>query len=165
MRPPHILLASSNVRRMLENTRHILGPVAEKRLIAEINRNTVALFSLGVHHYRFASRINNRNWRQKASRLYYSVYNVRRSVAFHLEGTYNTDVSDHKNIGELPVGFPNINTYSIRLADMRSDRNLADYSHEATSGDLLIGLADSENLTADFIDDARTFLASRGVTV
>lgn len=81
------------------------------------------------------------------------------------DGTYKTDVSDHKNIDSLPSGFPNQNTYGNQLATLRDDRNLADYDHEAQESDLIITIQDAEQLVSQFISDSKAFLVSKGVTL
>jgi len=165
LKSPHILLAASNVRKMLENIRHLLDPNAVQLLVNEINRNGIGLFRLGHQHYRFAVQIDFRFWRQKVSRLYYSVYNVRRAVVLIQNGVYNTDLSDHKNVGELPADFPNRETYTRRFTDLRNDRNLADYSHDASKKDLVISPSEAEDLARQFLKDARSYLRVRGVRV
>jgi hypothetical protein len=81
------------------------------------------------------------------------------------DGTYKTDVSDHKNIDSLPPGFPNHSTYGNQLATLRDDRNLSDYDHEAIESDLIITVQDAEQLVSQFISDSKAFLISKGVTL
>lgn len=161
----HILNASSNVRKMLENIRHLLTRTAITSIENEINQNGVQLFRLGENHFRFASHITNRYWRQKVSRLYYAIFNIRRAVLLVRDGVYNTDLTDHKNVGELPDDFPNRETYTRRFSDIRQDRNLADYSHLAARSDLAVPLQETEQLAREFVNDARRYLRARGVGI
>ncbi len=165
LKPPHILLAAPNTREMLENLRHVLDTSACDAIQQEINENVKALFALGEEHFQFAMQSQKKFWRQRISRLYYGAYNVRRAVQLHFDGVYQTDVSDHKKIGFMPDSFPNKKTYQQRLADLRNDRNLADYDHVADESDLLLTQDEAEDLVTDFINDARNFLKNRGVTL
>ena len=165
LKEPSILLASSNCQRLIRNVSHILDPAAVLLLQNEIQRNVVALFRLGEEHLQFAKAIPSKLWRQRISRFYYAALNVKRAVTLNHSGEFSTDVSDHKNIGELPPGFPDINTYSTRLVNLRDDRNIADYSHLSSEADLIIKPADGELLVTKFIDHARNFLQGRGVVL
>jgi len=150
---------------MLENLRLVLTQPACDAIEAEITANVRELFSLGEHHFAFARQTTRDYWRQRISRFYYAAYNARRAIQLDFDGVYRTDVSDHKEIGALPNSFSNRNTYERRLVDLRGDRNLADYDHAADEGDLVLTQEEAENLVADFINDARAFLAGRGVVV
>ena len=55
--------------------------------------------------------------------------------------------------------------YQQGLVDLRDDRNEADYNHDADEADLTLTQNDAEALVTDFINDARYFLNSRGVTL
>ena len=113
------------------------------------------LFKLGKSHYRFARRQNNRDWRQKISRLYYGAYNISRAVRLCVNGEYSTESSDHKKVEAIPDDFPNKNTYSNRMAVLRDDRNLCDYDHAAVIGDLILAPGDALQLVGDFLQDAK----------
>jgi hypothetical protein len=165
LKSPHILLAASNTRQMLENLRHVLDVSACDAIQQDIDKNVKALFVLGEEHFQFAIQTQKKFWRQRISRLYYGAYNVRRAVQLHFNGDYKTDVSDHKNIGILPDAFPNKMRYQQGLVDLRDDRNEADYNHDADEADLTLTQNDAEALVTDFINDARYFLNSRGVTL
>lgn len=161
---PHLLLASSNPQKMLNNLSHILDATAYSAIQSEINKNVKLLFLLGESHYIFAKQIGREHWRQRISRFYYGAYNVRRALNLHESGLYQTDVEDHKNT-KLPSGLNNYNTYQFRLKDLREDRNLADYDHIATEADLVHTQSDVESMVTDFINDARVYLVSRGVVL
>jgi len=150
---------------MLENLRHILDTKACNVIQHEIDKNVKALFGLGEEHFRFAKQTQKKLWRQRISRLYYGAYNVRRAVELHTEGIYRTDASDHKNMHNIPDTFPNQDKYKSRLVNLRDDRNLADYDHDAGEPDLILTQDTAETLVADFIKDARDFLENRGVNV
>jgi len=75
---PHILLASSNTRKMLENIRHLLDQKACDAIQDEIDKNVKALFDLGLGHFNFAKQTPSQYWRQRISRLVgFAKYNKR----------------------------------------------------------------------------------------
>jgi hypothetical protein len=162
---PHILLASSNTRKMLENIRHLLDQKACDAIQDEIDKNVKALFDLGLGHFNFAKQTPSQYWRQRISRLYYGAYNVRRALQLHYNGDYNTDVSDHKKIYNMPDDLPNNEIYKRHLVDMREDRNIADYDHSASESDLTLTQDEAEKIVTDFIADVRTFLMNRGISL
>jgi hypothetical protein len=147
---------------MLANLRQILDLDACHAIEDEINDNVKQLFNLGESHYIFAKNLPHQHWRQRISRFYYGAYNVRRAVNLHENGSFSTDVDDHKKT-RLPDGFNNASTYSTQLAVLREDRNLSDYDHTASETDLLLTQAETEKLVTDFINDARAYLTSRGI--
>jgi hypothetical protein len=165
LKEPSILLAGSNCQKLIRNVGYVLDAAAMALLQREIERNVAALFSLGDDHLSFAQTIAARQWRQRVSRLYYAALNVKRAVTLNHSGDFSTDVSDHKNISDLPSGFPNANTYGTRLVNLRDDRNIADYSHLSSETDLIITPADAQALVIAFRDHARAYLQSRGVQV
>ncbi len=162
---PHLLLASSNSMKMIQNLNHLLEQGEIAKLIAELDRNVVALFSLGRSHFVFASRLNDHDWRQKISRLYYAVYNVRRAVSLKHCGVFSTDSSDHKNIDQLPDAIQNRESHRTNLKNLREDRNIADYSHLADISDLVLSTNDALVFATQFIDDCKVFLLQEGVNV
>lgn len=160
---PHLLLAAANVRKLHSNLVNVVEQAALDSIQTEINVNIGQLYALGRAHFSFAQRHNNRDWRQKASRLYYGAYNVSRAVRLCVSGEYSTDPSDHKKIQSLPDDFPNKNTYANRLAVLREDRNLCDYDHAASRNDLLSSVEDSAEIVEKFLRDAKGYLRGRGV--
>jgi len=162
---PHLLLASANPIKMIKNLSHILNEDELNKITAEVDKNTVALFELGLIHYRFSSKLSDHDWRQKISRLYYGVYNVRRAVVLKNSGVYSTDSSDHKTVDHLPEQLNNRNSYIARLRDLREDRNLADYSHLAEMEDLIIPPSEALKFASAFISDCREFLIQHGLVL
>ena len=165
LKNPHILLAAKNTREMLENIRHIIDAGATRAIEDEIEKNTQELFALGEEHYDFAKHTAKSHWRQRISRFYYGAYNVRRAIQLYDSGVYSTDSSDHKKIDQMPQSLNNIQTYKNKLRSLREDRNLADYDHSASESDLVFTQDDYEQLVTDFINDARTFLTQKGVSL
>lgn len=105
-------------------------------------------------------------WRQKISRLYYAVYNFRRSVVLRDSGRFSTEPSDHNNVEQLPEGVEHRESHVLKLRSLREDRNLADYSHQAVITDLVISPADALVFANTFHSDCRSFLLSKhGLTV
>jgi hypothetical protein len=80
MKSPHLLRTGANPRKLKENLVNVIDAGALDAIESEIRMNAAQLFSLGLSHYRFAARQNNRAWRQKISRLYCAAFNVSRSV-------------------------------------------------------------------------------------
>jgi hypothetical protein len=150
---------------MLENLRHILDDDACDSIQKRIDENVILLFRLGESHFNFARNTSSRYWRQRISRFYYGAYNVRRALQLNYSGIYRTDTSDHKEVGNFPNGFPNVNTYSRRLVDLRDDRNIADYDHSAEEEDLVLTQSEAENLVSSLIKDAKTFLTEREISL
>jgi hypothetical protein len=150
---------------MLENIRHILDVSAVTAIENEIEKNTKELFALGEEHFNFAKHTSKSHWRQRISRFYYGAYNVRRAIQLYHNGIYSTDSSDHKNIDQMPKSLNNINTYKNELRRLRDDRNLADYDHSASETDLVFNQDHYEQLITNFINDARTFLKDKGVSL
>lgn len=158
---PHLLLAAGNPLRMIQNLNHLLTAAEIRKITAELDRNVIALFALGEEHFNFAAGIGNADWRQKISRLYYAVYNVRRAISLKSSGAFSTDSSDHKNVEQLPDGLNNREAHIVKLRDLREDRNLADYSHLAQESDLVISHQDAQAFATLFIADCRQFLLSK----
>ena len=161
---PHLLLASSNSHKMLKNLRHILDAGACDAIQNDINLNVRQLFNLGESHYMFAKQLDIEHWRQRISRFYYGAYNVRRAIGLHHNGSYGTEVDDHKKT-LLPDELNNHSTYSNKLGVLRDDRNLSDYDHTSVESDLVNTQNDTELFVTSFIDDAKAYLVSRGVTL
>jgi hypothetical protein len=160
---PHLLLASSNPMKMIQNLNHLLEEPELYKLTAELDRNVVALFHLGETHFIFASRLNNHDWRQKISRLYYAVYNVRRAITLKSSGSFSTESSDHQNNGQIPDSLSNKNSHVNNIRTLRDDRNLADYSHLAQIDDLVMEPDDALSFATQFIADCRRFLIDASV--
>ena len=165
LKEPSILLAASNCQKMIRNLQHVLDQPAVDALQEEVRRHVTKLFHLGDHHFRFATSIDNRHWRQKVSRFYYAAYNIRRAIALNASGHFAMDVKDHKRIGEFPDDFPNSNTFATGLEGLRDDRNLADYNHDATENDLLMVPGDVETLVTEFRAEANKYLTDHGITL
>lgn len=164
LRSPHLLLASSNSHKMLENLRHILDSAACSAIQDEIDENVRLLLKLGNSHHVFAKSLPKQHWRQRISRFYYGAYNVRRAVNLHKDGSYKTDVDDHKKT-DIPQEIESFSTYQIRLRDLREDRNLADYDHTAVESDLILTQEEAERIVASFIADVEGYLGRRGIVL
>ncbi|UHL62958.1 hypothetical protein LSG25_12850 [Paralcaligenes sp. KSB-10] len=158
---PHLLLASTNPLKMIQNLNHLLQPEELAKLTAELDKNAKELFALGESHLMFAAPLSDTAWRQKISRLYYAVYNLRRSVVLKASGRFSTDSSDHNSVDQLPDGINNRESYILKLRSLREDRNLADYSHQAVITDLVISSADALVFANGFCSDCRSFLLSK----
>lgn len=165
MRGPHLLLAGRNPRRIKENLVGIVDAAAIRAIEGEIQNNVRQLFALGEQHFSFALALNNGQWRQKVSRLYYGAYNVSRAIRLLVWSEYSTDVKDHKKVEELPDDFPSKDIIRARLAALREDRNLCDYDHTATEDHLVLGVGESVEFVTTFVEDAKKYLISRGIAL
>lgn len=163
VKPPHILQASGNVRRLKENLVTVVDGNALDAIEREIRVNAAQLFRLGHRHYSFALKQEGRSWRQRVSRLYYGAYNISRAVRLFVNGDYSVDSIDHKKVVALPDDFPNRNRYKNQLASLREDRNTCDYDHAASRADLILGVDEATELVRDFVRDASKYLRERGV--
>jgi uncharacterized protein (UPF0332 family) len=150
---------------MLQNLNGVLDASALAKIQAEIDRNVEELINLGESHFNFAKSINQNEWRQVISRLYYAAYNIKRAVSLRVDGSFSTDSSDHQKIGELPKDFTDVEKFSSKLKNLRDDRNLADYSHDASESDLLIPINEAGALVADFINQSFGYLRNKGMTI
>ncbi len=164
MKTPH-LLNLGNPRKVKENLSGILDQAVLDKIEDEICANAKALYRLGRQHYLFALRQSSPNWRQRVSRLYYAAYNVSRAVRLFVSGTYSTEVKDHQKFNELPADFPSKDRYANKLAFLREDRNMCDYDHVCSASDLLLRTIQSNSLVKEFLDDARLYLAVKGLKV
>lgn len=163
LKEPHILLASSNPMRLIRNLPAVLTKQQIKKINAAIAAECVMLYRLGNEHYTFAASLPPTEWRQRTSRLYYAAYNVKRAVVLRFDGSFSTESTDHAKVEQIPAELVNHATYAQKLKVLRDDRNLADYSHLASEVDLLIPIAESEDLVRSFLADARTYLIAQGV--
>lgn len=164
MKSPHILLAG-NCQKVRANLLHLLSADSVRAIDDEIAANARGLFELGEQHYSFAISLGRSHWRQTISRAYYGAFGIVRSVRLFVDGHYSTESNEHKKIDGLPHDFPNRATYSVQLPVLRDDRNLCDYDHTATEAELVIPREDAVTLVASLIQDARSYLHSRGLTV
>src|SRR4051812_16045429 len=107
LKEPHLFNAGSNPLKLMRNLGGVLSTVELDKLRQEYLANVVGLFRLGEAHFSFAKGVAASQWRQRVSRFYYGAYNVRRAVPLKHDGPFATDVSDHKNIDEIPDKLPN----------------------------------------------------------
>lgn len=165
LKEPHLFNAGSNPLKVIKNLAGILVVEELNKLRVEIEANVVGLFRLGESHFEFAQSIDPKHWRQRISRLYYGAYNVRRSVQLRYDGSFSTESSDHSRIDSLPNEIANLATYKVKLQNLRDDRNLADYNHLATQGDLIVSANDYQTFVGAFINDAKSYLVSGGIVL
>ena len=159
------ILNLGNVRKTKKLLASILDQNAIGRIEQEIEHHVQELYSLGLHHFRFAIATNPTNWRQKVSRLYYAGFTTSRAVRLYVSGDYSKDVKDHQKFDNLPGDFPTKATYANRLKVLREARNTADYNHSAKSRDLINTAMDSSALVKDFIIDSHIYLQHKGLTL
>ncbi len=156
---PHLLLASGNPRKLIRNLSSVLAPDALQQLEAELKANVTQLAALAEDHLTAAKGLSRRMWRHRVSRFYYTAYALRRAVDLIHSGHYSTEVGDHKR--GFPNDFPEQNTYSQWLADLREDRKMADYDHTACEDDLIQIQDDAEDLVTRLLEVARGYIKNR----
>ncbi|MFZ6642928.1 hypothetical protein ACO0LL_24630 [Undibacterium sp. TC4M20W] len=162
---PHIFIASANPAKLIRNLSGILTEAELDKIRTAVNDEAKGLFALGYSHFVFAKSVDRANWRQKISRLYYAAYNIRRAISIVDGGIFSTDSSDHQKVNELPQMLNNVSIYSLKLKNLREDRNLADYSHLAIESNLLISQDNAQSTLEEFVEDAKAFLAQKGIHV
>jgi uncharacterized protein (UPF0332 family) len=161
---PHILLIG-NPYSAINNLQGTLSSDEINKIRVAIQKEVKLLFELGQSHFNFAKNIDHKEWRQKVSRLYYAAYNARRAVQLQDSGKYSTDVSDHKEINNLPENLENKAIYGELLKKLRDDRNLADYSHIGKATDLFNSTQDFEDQVEKFLIDCKKYLSNAGVHI
>lgn len=157
------LLNLGNARKVKANLSAILDDTALNLIEKEIHANTLGLYALARHHFRFAVRQPPQFWRQRVSRLYYGAYNAARAVRLFKSGEYSTDAKDHQKFSQLPEDFPGRSRYSTELQVLREDRNLCDYDHLSIASSLALGTSESTILVREFLHDVESYLREQGV--
>lgn len=163
MQNKNIITVSNNTREIISVLSGIVSEDAVLQLNNELDRHVVLLLELAEEHCVLAESVPAHRWRQKVSRSYYAAYNTRRAVELYVNGVYKTDSSDHKNIHKMPVDFPEKETRSARLRDLREDRNAADYDHLAEEGMLIVPVAEAVSFARNFLNSAKSYLGERGL--
>ena len=158
----HVLLIG-NPYTTINNLKGILDEVALENIKKAVVLEVRLLFELGIDHYSFAKSVDRKYWRQKVSRLYYAAYNIRRAVQLQDNGKYSTDVSDHKDIDNLPSGLNQRTIHGAVLKQLRDDRNLADYSHLGKEEDLFATTKELEQKVEEFLTDSKNYLKDAGI--
>jgi len=157
------ILKIGNLYRTIRCLEPILDHAEIDKIRLEFNRNIRQLVNLSNSHLRTAKRVSgNLSWRQRVSRTYYACYCISRAVRLAVKGAYNTDPSDHKNIGDLPDDFPSSDTWSDFLTKLRGDRNIADYDHTDCRKQLEMSDTEYVNQAEKFTLEAKGYLKNRG---
>ena len=144
-----------------------LEPILERSELDKIKKvlrdNVQQLLRLGRSHLRFAQKVIGPTcWRQKVSRGYYGAYCTSKAIRLAITGLYNTDISDHKKIGDLPKDFPSKSTWEDFLIKFRGDRNLADYDHTVSEQALELKSSEYVERAYQFYLLARSYLITKG---
>lgn len=161
---PHVLLIG-NPYSAINNLQGVLAEAELEKIRAAVKKEVRLLYFLGQDHFQFAKSISHTVWRQKVSRLYYAAYNTRRAVQLQDSGKYSTDVSDHKEIENLPQNLNQRTIHGSMLKQLRDDRNLADYSHLGKAEDLFAPTQELEEMVENFLSDCKNYLIAAGINL
>jgi uncharacterized protein (UPF0332 family) len=113
-----------------------------------------------------AALASTRN-RATLSRAYYAAYSSSKAVRYLVRGSVSLRGDDHgKAAAELPDDFPNVNSWTVDVAEMYANRLRADYdAFSDTPAEFSMTPQDAVAKAAAFVDDCVTYLAKRGVVV
>lgn len=157
----HIL--NLNLQKVLRCLPNILAQDELNKIRKALCDNVHQLLRLGRAHLRFAQRAEGlASWRQRVSRAYYCVYCTSRAIRLAINGYYNIDPGDHKNIGDLPSDFPSKSIWQDFLMKFKADRNLADYDHSVSEKALELRSKEYVEKADAFYREARKYLIGRG---
>jgi uncharacterized protein (UPF0332 family) len=165
VKSPHLLLASTNPRRLKAELSGILETTALDAIEGEIRHNVRGLFRLALRHFSFATGPATSDWRQAVSRLYYAAYAASRAIRLEVDGHYTTEPEDHRRVGDLPNSFTKREQFKNQLEALREDRNLADYDHSATEKELIFSVDEATDIVKEFLELARRYLGERGAAL
>ncbi len=116
-------------------------------------------------HLRFAKSAAGRwNWRHRVSRAYYACYCASRAVRLAHNGSFSTEVEDHKKIGQLPDDFPGKDVWAELFVKFRGDRNLADYDHTVSISALEYTTNVYVKHADEFLREVIAYLRHKGLT-
>ncbi|SAL16849.1 hypothetical protein AWB64_01041 [Caballeronia sordidicola] len=79
------------------------------------------------------------------------------------DGSFTTESSDHQKVDIVPEALENHSLYKVKLKNLRDDRNLADYSHDAVASDLILGIDEAEALVGSLFRDVKIFMMAHGI--
>jgi sulfur relay (sulfurtransferase) DsrC/TusE family protein len=104
--------------------------------------------------------------RASYSRSYYAAYNASKAVRFVVNGSVSRRGDDHQAVSDLPDKFPNVDSWTARLAEMYKHRLLADYDNWRDSAkERTLTPEEMVQNAEDFIGDCRKYLKDEcGVT-
>ena len=133
----------------------------------EVNAAARRWLILGIQHLFIARRLaaKPRDWRVTVSRCYYAGYNVSKCVRYIVNGVAKFDADDHRFVGDLPRDFPDRDTWSAFLVELRQDRNFADYEPwTRTKSRLYHSPSESVRKVEQFIKQSKLYLKKRGLS-
>jgi uncharacterized protein (UPF0332 family) len=161
MKRDHLL--DLNPRKVIRCLRPIISADQLDAIETALRQNVGQLIRLAQAHLRYAkASAGSSGWRQRVSRGYYCTYTASRAVRLEVDGTFSTDASDHKKIGELPKDFNNVARWADFLTKFRADRNLADYDHTAQETELELRSRAYLSKAEEFLNETKKYLRNRG---
>ncbi len=87
-------------------------------------------FDLAREHLRDANTAQKaRRPRATYSRAYYAVYNASKAVRYCVFGKVSMRADDHQKAVDLPSDFPNLEHWTVRIAQLYEHRLRADYDN------------------------------------
>lgn len=165
MRNKSILDVTKNAREAISCISGLVSDESASQLRGEFDRHVIGLVELAREHLLVAKSLPRSRWRHKVSRGYYCSYHAKRALRLYVSGHYSTDSSDHKKVSDLPDDFPSKESRKRRLNDLRTDRNTADYDHDANEDLLIIGVAESVVFSESFLSDVLEYLTRCGLEI
>lgn len=160
---PNDYLLELNLRKVIQCLRPIVSSDQIDAIEAALRTNVRQLIRLAQAHLRYANASSGQQgWRQRVSRGYYCVYSASKAIRLEVTGSFSTDATDHKKIGDLPSDFKNAALWEDLLTKFRADRNVADYDHKARESKLELRSREYLVRAEEFLNEAKMYLKSRG---
>lgn len=140
-----------NPNQIIAYLQPIISPTELAKIKGKVKKQISAMLFLSREHLSYAKGIKHGlGWRQKVSRSYYCCYIASRALRVAVSGSFDQTAGDHNNIIKIPDDFPDNHIWINFLKQFRSDRNIADYDHEAKTVNL-------DNKPNDYITKAEIF--------
>lgn len=157
-------LLNVNPHKVIKCLEGILNAAELSKIQSAVSQNGLEIIELAECHIQFAdAATGNGAWRQKVSRGYFACYTASRAVRLVVHGHYDTEVQDHKRIGDLPRDFPDHAVWADLLTKLRGDRNIVDYDHTSAEAALEMTAAAYLAKAKEFVEVVKAYFSGRGI--